>query len=455
MASELSSAPAAPAAAAAPVVTTVEEQVPEPSNDSQANTNDRLPEQDAGLVYSGGRGDTGNANALVLSLLSVQEEEGFKINDQPLRVRAYGERDPSQFYLNCRDFKEALGLRTDNDLPTHIETKSAMVGESSVQVLAFEELVGTICYYKRSSPVAKALMDWINKLLYTASYGTAPVRAAMEEAIDAQFCAVSRQSRYLTIDYFNDGGKYATNYMVEAFTFLEFAAVYPEIARGLLPEGADPKAYIVIKYGCGKKGSRRLVEIRRDLRAILPGCDPRPMFIERFPGATLEDVTAYEDEWKIEFEDFNIKGIKKADGDAYTELFVMDQPTVEKARLQMTSISYRVNKERIKNANDAANEARRAVVAAEDVRDKAVAGAEHARDKAVADTENARDKAVADAENARDKAAHCVQYLEDKVRYAEERAQRLRKENSALKDALNLAPKKTAEMLSKLLQVHA
>jgi hypothetical protein len=382
----------------------------------------------------------GNTDALVLAPIAMQQEEGFRLNDQPLQVRAYGERHPSEFYLDYQDVKAALGVNTYHDLPTHIEIQSAVVGGSSVQVLAFEELVSAICFYKRSSPVAKALMDWINKLLYAASYGTAPVRAAMEEAVDAQFCVVSRHSRYLTIDYFNDGGKYAVNYMIEAFTFLEFAAVYPQIAWGSIPEGADPKAYIVIKYGCGKKGSRRLIEVRQDLRAILPGCDPRPMYIERFPGATLEDVTAYEDEWKTEFEEFNIKGIKKADGGAYTELFVMDRPTVEKARLHMVSISDRVNEERVTNANDVAVEARRAVAAA---------------DKAVADAENARDKAVTSAENARDKAAHCVQHLEGKVQYAEEKVQRLRKENSALRDALNLAPKKTAEMLSKLLQVHA
>ena len=194
--------------------------------------------------------------------------------------------------------------------------------------------------------------------------------------------------------------------------------------------------------------------VRSDLRAIVAGCDPRPISIQRYAGATEAALKATETAWHTEYEDRRINNVLLR-GREYTEIFVLTSDEIEGAtrfesalaakfaREHETEMSAALAKERA-SAADAANEliAARAErdVAKESVRglQAAVSGLQDRildKDAALA----AKDAALADKDAA----------LAAKDAAMDAKAQDVAALQTALKDVL---PRKTASLIAKVLR---
>lgn len=287
-------------------------------------------------------GTAPNDEPPLLRRIQLDTDERFVFCGQKLDIAAYGERSPDEFYLGVDDIRRTLNILPNNALPASIVVTKICIQDDGVartiDALSWGEFMATIAAYRHKTDVAAHLFHWACSVLYAAAHGAPDVRETMRDAVNAQFT-----SRPLGIGWQDDVAEHRgrpVNYLIEVCSFESFAIAHPEAARvfqASLPAGADLKQYVVVKYGAGVDGARRMRQVYRELVKIVPGCTPYTVDTAHFPGASQEIVEGHERDWKAAFEEFNLKGVPGPRG-AYTELFVLNHEMLELARRRMARL---------------------------------------------------------------------------------------------------------------------
>ena len=281
---------------------------------------------------------------LHLSVIDLDDEEKFTFGDHPIDIRAYGERTPVGLYVNALDVKNAIGIRY-HPLPDSVQTVRAILPDGkTVDVISFEEQLGLMRDYKKKSKVACHIWDWVVSLVLAAKHGEPEVREGIAKAFKTQFSVV-RGDRRRNDHPLPKGGH--CNYLIDVCSLQFLMGIFPDIALALLPPGADPRNYVVVKYGTGNED--RSTTVVRELRKLIPGCDPIIVHIIWFPGASKEEAEGYETGWKTDFHQYNIHGVFKKDKRAYTELFAVDAEATTRGIRRMDETLERHNSKRFES----------------------------------------------------------------------------------------------------------
>ena len=309
---------------------------PSPPSGYSRGTNESSPPMGGLSERQGTR-----SGPLVLAPIVMDESEHFSFHDRLIEIRAYGERTPSDLYVNAGDVKTALGINY-HPLPHDIEVTCATLPcGKEIDVLSYGEQMALMSAYRKKSEVAFHIVTWVNRLAFAAQYGRADVREKIEDAVDAQFSIVQgdRSDAHFSMRV----GYY--NYLLEVCSLSQLLELFPS-AGGILdrlPEHADPSEYTVVKYGMGKADRPRAVV--KELRRIFPGCNPVIVHTVRFPGATEQDAIDRETEWKVDFHDVNIKGVTHRRS-SYTELFAVDADSSKRGVRRMDEMLENHNEQR-------------------------------------------------------------------------------------------------------------
>ena len=183
-------------------------------------------------------------------------------------------------------------------------------------------------------PVAHAVSVWVTSTMFAVQFeGGAGVATQGEFA--------SRDKRYSPSTYIGHlSCSDLVLYAIDAFPAEELEAAYPGTVEALFPDGnlSDKR---IVKMGCGRLD--RIGAARTDLNKILPGHDPRPIFIVRVPAVTTQELGAnFEKPLHEEFSDVRIghngrTPIPGPRNGSFTELFAMDADLKEMAQRLVTS----------------------------------------------------------------------------------------------------------------------
>ena len=272
--------------------------------------------------------DSSRADIAILPRISLDASERFVYDGRRYDVQVYGERTFSGLFLDARDVSAAIGMRFC-DMPDAVVVEEYLVDDVPKRVLSWHQFLHLTFLKAASHPVANAISVWVSSTMFTVQYGGG-------ESIVKQSEFASRHARYSLATYAGhlEGGDMII-YAIDAFPAASLEDAYPGTVAPLVPDGK----YIdkrVVKIGCGRRD--RIGPVRSDLNNILPGHDPRPIFVLRVPSVTDQELEdKFEKVMHAEFSDVRIgcNGRPKIPGprhDAYTELFVVDLELKELAQ---------------------------------------------------------------------------------------------------------------------------
>ena len=288
----------------------------------------------------------------------LSNDEMFVFDNSTLNIRAYGEKTPERFFVNCVDVCKALGIVQARNFPDGITITPAVVDGVPTQTLGYDEMITLICLKANKSPVAKELRKWITAVIFSAQHG-----GGQDVPTQAQFA--SRDAPYRASTYFDDAHRQPVNYIIEICSATQFEEEHPGTALRLIPKGRSAHDFEACKIGCGD-GKDRPGSVRRELMQLVPGSDPRPVAIERFPEASREELEGvYESEMHDEFEDQRVHGLK-LNGKNYTEVFILDLRMLEHARKKLGRLADQHRRTQLEDARAEtthANERLAAIVA--------------------------------------------------------------------------------------------
>jgi hypothetical protein len=364
---------------------------------------------------------------VVLSELALDQEEMFKFD---------GERTPDKFFVSFKDFHLAIGLSRVFEVPECIIVTSAMVDGVPAKLLAYDQMITLICLKANKNAVARELRRWMTAVIFAAQHG-----GARDVPTQAEFA--SRDADFLASTYFDDAHKTPINYIMDVCSVTEFEKEYPNKALRLVPAGRSVHDFRACKIGSGD-GKDRPGSVRRELLQLVPGCDPRPVAMERFPEATRVQLESeYELEMHEEFEDQRVRDIK-LNNRQYTEMFILDLTMLEHARKKLGRLAGEHQRKLLESAR------KETKLAQESVSVMASQMSEIRSDLRVRDeTVRIRDETI----RSRDES---IRHLETSSTEKSERTTQLERENTSLKSALMSAlPKRCANIMSGFLLANA
>ena len=271
--------------------------------------------------------ETPSEEAIPLCEITLMQEEMFVFAGATLDIKVYGERRPDMFFVNFTDCYRAIGVAQTHDVPDSITVTHIVVEGQSIRALAYDEMITLICLKANKNAVARELRKWMTAVIFAAQHG-----GAQDVPTQAEFA--SRDDAFLASTYFDDAHKTPINYIMDVCSVLDFEKEFPNKALPLVPAARNVRDFRACKIGCGD-GKDRPGSVRRELVQLIPGCDPRPVAIERFPEATREQLEGtYESEMHEEFEEQRVRDIK-LNGRQYTEVFILDLTMLEHARKKL------------------------------------------------------------------------------------------------------------------------
>lgn len=268
-----------------------------------------------------------NDEVIAVSELTLAQDEMLVYEGVVLNVRVYGQRVPDKFFVDFNDFHKAIGLTQTREVPDSITVSKIVVEGQTISALAYDEMITLICLKANKNAVARELRKWMTAVIFAAQHG-----GAQDVPTQAEFA--SRDVAFRASTYFDDAHKTPINYIMDVCSVLDFDHEFPNKALPLVPAGRNVHDFRACKIGCGD-GKDRPGSVRRELVQLIPGCDPRPVAIERFPEATREQLeSTYESEMHEEFEEQRVRDIK-LNGRQYTEVFILDLTMLEHARKKL------------------------------------------------------------------------------------------------------------------------
>lgn len=278
--------------------------------------------------------DATGAGTLTLQRITLNHGEYFVHDGHRYDIKMYGERTADGLYLDARDVAACINMRFTN-MPSSILVKDALVDGESILALPWFAFLHLAFLKAASHPVAKAIGTWVSDTMFMVQY-----EGGVGVATQAEFA--SRRCRYSLETYIGhlDAGDQII-YAIDALPAGALESAYPGTVAPLVAD-RDLASKRIIKMGCGKR--ERIGAVRADLNKILPGHDPRPIFVVRVPSVSdreLEDN--FEKALHMEFADVRIgcdgrASIPGPRHDAYTELFLIDADMKELAHRKASSL---------------------------------------------------------------------------------------------------------------------
>lgn len=253
--------------------------------------------------------------------LTLTATEHLYYNDQALGIRVYGERTVDGLFLHATDVCNAIGTLLHN-MPDMVHVEKVVVDGVVLPTLSWDDFCTLAVLKAHKHPIAAAIKKWIIHTLFAVQFQTGVDATQQSEfASRGRRFSFNEYTSHLNPDDF-------VIYAIDAFPAEAFEATYPGTVTPLLGE-ENLTGRRIVKLGCGKP--MRISGTRCDLNRILPGHDPRPIFIMKVPcvSSTEELKTKFETPLHAEFADMRIghEGRVNVPGPrntSYTELFVLD-----------------------------------------------------------------------------------------------------------------------------------
>lgn len=270
-----------------------------------------------------------------LARIDLDDAEHLYHNGQNLNIKAYGERTMDGLFLDARDVCNAIGTRLE-DAPNAVTVDQAIIAGKTTSVLLWDDFCTLAVLKAHGHPVAAAIKKWIVSTVFSVQFQGGA--GALPQAASEGIVFASRKQRYSPATYTNHlDAKDLIVYAIDAFPAEALEAAYPGTVTPLVGNNfSDLSGRRIVKIGCGRRD--RVADVRSELNRVLPGHDPRPMFILHVPfiDTDADLKNGFEEPLHVEFSDVRIghdgrRDIPGPRNCKYTELFVLDMELKEVA----------------------------------------------------------------------------------------------------------------------------
>jgi hypothetical protein len=289
-----------------------------------------------------------NSGTKTLARITLEDGECFQHDGQRHEIKVYGERTMTGLYLDAREVAASIGMHFFN-MPSTIAVEEVIVGGLGTKVLPWHSFLHLTFLKAATHPVANAISEWVSNTMFAVQF-----EGGSGVATQAEFS--SRSQRYSLATYI--GHLDSTDqviYALDAFPAEALEAAYPGTVAPLV-SGGDLRGRRITKIGCGKRD--RVADVRCDLNRILPGHDPRPIFVMHVPSVTDKELEEmFEKPLHAEFSDVRIghngyPSILGPRNSNYTEMFVVDADLKELAHRIASSMVDRHTRELRRSAEE-------------------------------------------------------------------------------------------------------
>ena len=212
--------------------------------------------------------------------IQLEDHERLMHEAKCLPLILAGDRHPDRCFVITSTVHQALELSRPCVVAKKYASDRNVVyldgSVNTVSVIPFRHFVQILSVHCEDSPVATCIFDWICELVFIVQYGNRALVGRQCEHDIARNDADGRDLKYSARLYGLE--EEPGLYVVSVCSGAQFAEEFPEQAEATLPNGADMEDFELLKGGWALKLSRRVCQVRGDLKKIFKSkVDPRPV----------------------------------------------------------------------------------------------------------------------------------------------------------------------------------